>query len=350
MRTYTSIAAFTLFFATLSTGCSGDGDNGDKSASTGGQTASSTPVTTAIGGASAAQTNPSTGVSNGNVGGSSNGNANGGSSATATGSTTSATTGGSSSNLAKVDCTDTATNQSTLKGQYSGTTIEVTDKEKVYEAATNWWHKFTVQTVAIDGLGFTVGNSDNLSVPATDGAPMGYPTLYVGSYAGSTGKGSNLPKLVSDLTSVPTIFDTNALDFDNSNYNAAYDVWFTATQDPLPETQYNPGKGGAYLMVWLYDPSGRQPRGKNQHPAHTVEGVPGTWDVWIDPSDPPCISYLSTEPLNGLAFDLNAFIQDNVKNGYGVKSSMYLSVVFAGFEIWGGGDGLQLKQFCADVK
>jgi hypothetical protein len=28
---------------------------------------------------------------------------------------------------------------------------------------------------------------------------------------------------------------------------------------------------------------------------------------------------------------------------------MYLSIVFAGFEIWSGGDGLQDKQFCAAV-
>jgi hypothetical protein len=29
---------------------------------------------------------------------------------------------------------------------------------------------------------------------------------------------------------------------------------------------------------------------------------------------------------------------------------MYLNIVFAGFEIWGGNDGLQVKQFCASVK
>ncbi len=29
---------------------------------------------------------------------------------------------------------------------------------------------------------------------------------------------------------------------------------------------------------------------------------------------------------------------------------MYLSIIFAGFEVWGGGDGLQVKQFCANVQ
>jgi hypothetical protein len=28
---------------------------------------------------------------------------------------------------------------------------------------------------------------------------------------------------------------------------------------------------------------------------------------------------------------------------------MYLSIIFGGFEVWSGGDGLELKQFCAVV-
>jgi hypothetical protein len=84
----------------------------------------------------------------------------------------------------------------------------------------------------------------------------------------------------------------------------------------------------------------------------TVAGVPGTWDVWVDPvrgTSPPCISYVSSEPVDSLVFDLNAFIQDSVTNAYGVTSSMYLSIVFAGFEIWGGGDGVSARRFCAKV-
>jgi hypothetical protein len=84
--------------------------------------------------------------------------------------------------------------------------------------------------------------------------------------------------------------------------------------------------------------------------------MPGTWDVWIDPqrltgtnASAPCISYVSTSPLDSLSCDLNKFIQDAVANNYGVTSSMYLSIIFGGFEIWGGGNGLQVKQFCAKV-
>lgn len=112
-------------------------------------------------------------------------------------------------------------------------------------------------------------------------------------------------------------------------------------------------------MVWYYKPSGRQPRGGScggqggcqpNHPGHSVAGVsPGSWDVWIDNSNPPCISYVSTSAIASMNYDLNKFIQDAVNNNYGIRKDMYLSIVFAGFEIWGGGNGLQVKQFCAHV-
>jgi cellulose 1,4-beta-cellobiosidase len=222
---------------------------------------------------------------------------------------------------------------------------------------TNWWHKFVAQTVTLDGLSMTIKNPD-ASVPATDGNPMGFPTLFIGNYQGKKTVGSNLPKQVSALTEVPTIFSSNATSLDTSNFNATYDVWFTATEADLPAKQANPGKGGAYLMVWMFDPRDRQPRGGAPKgdggmgpnvAAHTVKGVDGTWDVWIDKTDPLCISYVRTAPSDGMAFDLNTFIRDSVTNSYGLTSSMYLAIVFAGFEVWGGGDGLKLKQFCAAV-
>jgi hypothetical protein len=53
--------------------------------------------------------------------------------------------------------------------------------------------------------------------------------------------------------------------------------------------------------------------------------------------------------MDGLQFDLNNFIKDAVAKQYGITSSMYLSIVFGGFEIWGGADGIKLSQFCASV-
>jgi hypothetical protein len=104
-------------------------------------------------------------------------------------------------------------------------------------------------------------------------------------------------------------------------------------------------------MVWMFKPTDRQPRGSNAHQGQVVPGVSGTWDVWVDTvGQPPCISYVSTTPLDGLSFDLNDFIKHAVGKNYGVVTAgMYLNIVFGGFEIWGGADGLQLQQFCANV-
>jgi len=43
-------------------------------------------------------------------------------------------------------------------------------------------------------------------------------------------------------------------------------------------------------------------------------------------------------------------IKDAITYGWGVTSSQYLNTIFAGFEVWAGGDGLQVKRFCANAK
>jgi hypothetical protein len=235
-----------------------------------------------------------------------------------------------------------------MSQRYDGTFVTVDGSTKQYFVQSNWWSLYEQQTVTVSGLSYTLGNPTGAA--SSNDAPMGYPSFFIGSYAGHTTDGSNLPKQVSVLTKVPTLLSTNAMSMGTSNYNAAYDVWFTATGTPLPSYQYTPGTGGAYLMVWLFKPTDRQPRGgAPAYGGQKVVGLPGTWDVWIDNSDPPCISYVSTTPVERLDFDLNSVIQDAVKNGYGITSSMYLSIIFGGFEVWGGGDGLQLKAFCASV-
>jgi hypothetical protein len=245
------------------------------------------------------------------------------------------------------NCTDASSSYNVLNTDFGVTLVRVDGADKQYFMQSNWWGWYNQETETEDGLSFTVANPAGAT--SYGDMPMGYPSFFIGSYAGHTPTGSNLPKQVSALTNVYTVFSTNASSKGYSNYNAAYDVWLTETGTPLPSYQYDPGAGGAYLMVWLFKPTDRQPRGWNAHPSQAVRGLPGTWDVWIDPSNPPCISYVSTTPLDKLDYDLNNFIQDAVTKNYGITSSMYLSIVFAGFEIWGGADGLQAKAFCANV-
>lgn len=254
--------------------------------------------------------------------------------------------GGSSQPPGKVDCVDVSTMTTSVTGQYGAATVILDNNpNKNYYFMANWWSKFSQESESINGLSFTVNNPNNDS--ATDSNPMGFPTLFIGSYQGKPGKGSNLPKPVSSLTSVPTILRTNASSMDTSNLNASYDVWFTTSGTVSGST---PGNGGAYLMVWLFKPSKRQPRGSIARSGQTIGNVPGVWNVWYDNSNPACVSYVALQPIDELEFDLNEFIKDAVANKWGVTNSQQLTVVFAGTEVWGGGNGFQIKQFCVDVK
>jgi len=271
-----------------------------------------------------------------------------GSDAGASGSGT-GSSGAASGSATSVGCTDMATASGSVVQQYGSTQI-VSGANKTYVLQSNWWHTYANESESYSGLSFTVHNPQGASVPASDGAPMGFPSIFIGQYAGNASMGSNLPKQVSALTSVPTIYKTNNSTIGTSNHNAAYDVWFTQDASPLGPGQSNPGAGGAYLMVWMFKPTDRQPRGNdNGRIGQTIAGVSGTWNVWVDSTNPPCVSYVSATPMDGLEFDLNDFIKDAVAKGYGLKSSMYLSLVFGGFEVWGEADGLSLTQFCATV-
>lgn len=296
---------------------------------------------------------PGTGGKTGSGGATSNGGAPGTGGKTGSGGATSnggAPGTGGSSTTASVDCTDTSTYSNAVSGQYGATAITVdNNSSKSYYMQANWWGSpFDSQTEDVEGIGFKIANPNNTVRTSNESDPLGFPSIFIGTYGTKRTTGSNLPKAVSALTSVPTIFSTNVDTLGTTDYNVTYDVWFTASNAVV--TGSSPGTGGAYLMVWLFKPSNKQPRGTLRGNGNVVTGVKGGWDVWYDSTNPPCVSYVSSNKIASLEFDLNAFIQDAIQNNYGVTNSQYLSIIFAGSEIWAGGDGLQIKQFCANVK
>jgi len=312
--------------------------------STGGKTGAG--GTTSNGGTTSSGGTTSTGGKTGTGGAPSTGGKTGTGGAPSTGGKTG--TGGSSTTTS-IDCTDTSTDSAAVTTQYGGTQMSVTgNSNKTYFMQANWWGSpYNNQAEDVEGLGFSMTNPGNVVTNVKD-TPMGFPSIFIGSYGTKKTTGSNLPKQVSALTSVPTIFSTNVDTLGISNYNATYDVWFTSSNALV--TGSSPGTGGAYLMVWLFKPSDRQPRGSLRANGVVVTGVKGGWDVWYDTTNPPCVSYVASDKIASLEFDLNNFIKDAVQNSYGITASQYLSIVFAGFEVWGGGDGLQIKKYCANVK
>lgn len=240
-----------------------------------------------------------------------------------------------------------------LQGRYGTLVTSVAAHE--YFLQVNEWNSTAPQTMAYGGDFFFKMTTQMASAPTT-GGPAGFPSVFIGANAGNQTRGSNLPKQVSALTSVPTTWNwkdagTMAATTANS-FNATYDVWFSTRPEGEPSAF---GPSGGFLMVWLYDPPDAQPIGRIVYRAVSIPGVPGSWDVWIGPNgNRPCVSYVRTQPTLSMSFDLNAFIQDAVTNRLDggqptIRPSWYLTNVFIGFEIWRGGVGLETTDFCAVV-
>ena len=218
-----------------------------------------------------------------------------------------------------------------------------------YYVQVNEWNSTASQTVEVGG-DFFFKVSVQQGSASTSGGPTGYPSHFIGSNAGRTTARSNLPKAVSALTSVPTSWTwEDTMNVPNSSYNAAYDVWFSSSASGDPDSVTAPT--GGYLMVWYHKPSDAQPIGQNMYPNITIPGVPGTWNAWVGKNGTkPCISYVATSDVKSLSYDLNLFIKDAVQNRPNtIQSGWALTNVFAGFEIWRGGAGLQSTSFCAAV-
>ncbi|HET9933368.1 MAG TPA: hypothetical protein VFQ35_21840 [Polyangiaceae bacterium] len=266
----------------------------------------------------------SSGGSNGNRGGASN---QGG----VTGSGTAGTAGGDPKPIM---------NSGTLKDRYDWQPVE--HEGRNYVVQNNVWGSGASQTVTYNETSFKVTAQSGTN--GTNGAPVSYPSTFIGSNYERTTMGSNLPKLVSSIASVQTSWTNNAGGGIGGTYNASYDVWFSTKAEGDPEAP-----SGGYLMVWFYDPANAQPIGSVVASNVSVSGVSGSWNIWLGNNGPvPCISYVRTQSIQSMTFDLNAFIQHAVGRGT-IKSNWYLSNVFAGFEIWNGGVGLESSGFYAIV-
>ena len=238
----------------------------------------------------------------------------------------------------------------TLMGRFGSTKPVVDGKE--YFLQVNEWGASDPQVVAYGGDFFFKMTTQMASRPTT-GAPTGFPSMFIGANSRNSTMGSNLPKAISALTTVPTTWvwnDNGTLADTTTNvYNVAYDVWFSTNAAGEPTAS---GPSGGYLMVWLYDPPAAEPIGGDPMVEDvTIPGVSGTWDIWIGLNGTrPCISYVRTETTLALSFDLNAFIKDAVMNRPNtIDAGWHLTNIFTGFEIWTGGVGLESTAFCAIV-
>ena len=204
--------------------------------------------------------------------------------------------------------------------------------------------------ITYNGPSFTISNFSGST--ATSGAPMGYPSLFIGS-AGGDGQattGSNLAKQVNALTDIPTAWRWSG---SGTEFNVAYDVWFSPTA----------GDGGksnrSFLMVWFHKTANVFAEGEGEGHSGgqaTINGKSFSTYVSQQFEGRPIISYVASSTISEWSFDLNDFITDaktrtsTAQATPVINDNLYLTNVFAGFEVWSGVSNLKTDKFCIQVK
>jgi hypothetical protein len=233
--------------------------------------------------------------------------------------------------------------------------VKVRKDGKDYIIQNNNWGApaSTNQTISYVDNSFTI-TAETGGSPG-NGVPASFPSIYIGNN-GDTANGSfstkgndNLPRQIS----AGTFTSTAAYNRASGDYNAAYDIWVGSAQ---PTSAYDDALSG-FVMIWMYKPGSRQPIGTNMT-TKTIDGQ--SYQVWAGPrrdtatDNRPVISYVATSTTMSRTFNLKAFLTDAATNygGYSVPSSWYVTDIFFGFEIWGGGgtNGLSVTNFTASVQ
>ncbi|MFD8915951.1 glycoside hydrolase [Streptomyces sp. NPDC059575] len=204
-----------------------------------------------------------------------------------------------------------------------------------YVVQNNAWGTGSPQCVNQAGDGFQLTRADG-SVP-TNGAPKSYPSIFTGCHYTNCSPGTNLPKQIRTIGSVPSTIAYQYVG--GAVYDAAYDIWL----DPTPRKD---GVNRTEIMIWLNRSGPIQPIGSK---TGTASLAGHGWDVWRGGNGQnDVISYVAPSALTGLSFNVKEFIDAAVAQGL-ATADWYLTSVQAGFEPWQNGAGLAVTRFSASV-
>ena len=132
-----------------------------------------------------------------------------------------------------------------ITDQYGTTTIE-----NAYVVQNNAWNNPGGQAITVSSTGFTI-TTENGSAP-TNGAPLGYPSVYLGYHYGNGSPGSPLPEQLSQIQSA-----TSSITYSypsSGTYDASYDIW-------LNPTSITTGVNQQEIMIWFNHTGPVQPVG-----------------------------------------------------------------------------------------
>ncbi|MEY8016258.1 hypothetical protein AB8998_15260 [Mycobacterium sp. HUMS_12744610] len=215
--------------------------------------------------------------------------------------------------------------------QYGKTTIE-----NSYLVQNNAYNNPNGQTIDVTSTGFTI-TGENGSAP-TNGAPLGYPSVYLGTAYGASSPGTPLPEQLSQIqtatSSISYTYPSHGI------YDASYDIWL----NPTPITN---GVNHQEIMIWFNHQGPIQPVGSVVGNA-TIDGR--SFAVWEGSNGQNnVVSYVASTPMNSWNnFNVLGFV-DNTETIEQVTNSWYLTSIQAGFEPWSGSVGASVNSFSASV-
>jgi hypothetical protein len=213
-----------------------------------------------------------------------------------------------------------------------------------YNVQTNAYNENRSQCIDVidqvgdKGPGFTITKQTG-SVP-TKGAPVSYPSIYIGCHRGNCSDGTNLPMQVKSIKKAETSIDLKYVD--DATFDASYDIW-------LGPTATNPSVNKQEIMIWLNKQGQINPvccQVKENNPVKIAGRDWQVWSGWNGQND--VISYVAANPpIPSITFDVLDFIADAAKRAN--IDGFYLTSIQAGFEPWQGGQGLAIERFRATV-
>jgi len=206
-----------------------------------------------------------------------------------------------------------------------------------YVVQNNRWGSSSPQCINVTSTGFSIIQQDGTG--NTSGAPVSYPSVFLGCHYSNCSPGTNMPAQISRISSAPTSI-TNSYP-GSGTYDAAYDIWLNADTNVT-------GVQDTEIMVWLNHTGSIQPVGSNT--GQTVNIAGRSWTVWTgNNGSNNVVSYVQAG-IGSLSFDVMDFVRDTFTRGsqYG-NSSWFLTSIQAGFEPWIGGVGLAVNNFSASV-
>ena len=154
------------------------------------------------------------------------------------------------------------------------------------------------QCINVTGTGFSITSQQG--VGATSGAPVSYPSVYLGCHYTNCSPGTNLPIQVSQISSADQRRSATRY-VSGATYNASYDIWL----DPTPRTD---GVNAMEIMIWFNRQGSIQPIGS---PVGNTTIGGRTWQVWQGSNGANnVISYVAPSAITVWDFSVLDFIND----------------------------------------